>query len=189
MSEMFLAYRHRFTLPASRFNCHPKLRQSMTPDRSQEVARLPTALKGPNVPQTPTCLAPSARPCFKANSTILSREVRYPALDHFIELEDQDEVRDPVPDTQNDDNGWDFVKKDGGEDVNGPSKQGGSLSACGAVDHCKLAVVFCQSSTPTRRLRTWPRRARLGPVTPLVFAPDGQPRLTTNGVDAWLDST
>ena len=155
---------------------------SMTSIEVKKSPELPkpiaAALEGPKVPtKPPPALRQPPGPVSKPTARPRREKSGIPTLDRFIELEDQDEVRDPAQDTRSDDDDWDSVEKDGGEDVNGPSKQGGSLWARGVVDRYKLAVVFRKSSTPTQRSRTRPRPSTTGSGSrsdaPSVGSPDG----------------
>ena len=180
-SEMFLAL--QTPLPPSPLQLPPEIPplQEETPVTPTEVKQLPEVPKPVvpvvEAPKVPTKLPPALRPPVSKPAARFRREKSgIPALDRFIDSEDRDGVQDVAPDTRSDDDDWDFVEKDGGEEVNGPNKQG-SLWSRGVVDRYKLAVVFRKASTPTQRSRT---RLRPGTdesgsrsVAPMVSSPEG----------------
>ena len=158
-SEMFLAL--QTPLPASPL----ELKADIPAHVESPVAPVPVTPAEPKaVPEppvvdvkVPVIKAPAAPTAAPRHVTIAStkpapRHPRrgksgVPALDGPTE---------PVEDLRSEEEDWDFVEKDGGEEENiGPNKQG-SLFSRGVVDRYKLAVVFRKSSgtTPQRSSRS-----------------------------------
>lgn len=183
-SEMFLAL--QTPLPPSPLQLPPEIppmqeEKAPAPMEAKKALEIPEpvvpaveALRAPIKPPPPSRQLPT--PGAKSTARPRREKSGIPALDRFMESEDQEDVPDPAPDTRSEDEDWDFIEKDGGEDVNGPKP--GSLWSRGVVDRYKLAVVFRKSTTPARGSRTRPRPGVLETTSrseaPAVGSPDSQ---------------
>jgi serum/glucocorticoid-regulated kinase 2 len=186
-SEMFLAL--QTPLPPSPLQLPPEIPPAqeekapapVAPIETKKAAVIPEPLVPVvEAPKVPTKPPPPSRqlptPVLKPTARSRREKSGIPALDRFIESEDQEEAPEPAPDTRSEDEDWDFIEKDGGEDVNGPKP--GSLWSRGVVDRYKLAVVFRKSSTPAQRSRTRLRPGASGTSSrsdvPAVGSPNSQ---------------
>ncbi|KAJ3875167.1 hypothetical protein F5051DRAFT_414837 [Lentinula edodes] len=115
------------------------------PRRSKEVPAEPAPPPSPPADKLKPALPPKTQPPKASRPARRKERSGVHALDRY--LSDGPDEAEATSRDEDDDEDWDFIEADGGEDRNGA--KGASLFARGVVDRYRLAV-FRKASTPSR---------------------------------------